>query len=194
MLFQRPKIIPASVEIYKAFKDLTDRHRDIRLINNDGEIELHDQRFPYSPIIMIGKGAVFYDPKDSKNSARNPEKQNPLKRTMPIQTLSLFLSFSSRNRPPSHIHLWDGWGEGLAHGAWSAVAATSGVLELAPGPVASLPHMEPSRCPAGGSSADTSVAGGSSATHVGGRRRALTGRMPGEVQQPCSLLEGPPRE
>ena len=65
MLFQRPKIIPASVEIYK---DLTDRHRDIRLINNDGEIELHDQRFPYSPIIMIGKGAVFYDPNDSKTA------------------------------------------------------------------------------------------------------------------------------
>jgi hypothetical protein len=66
MLFQRPKIIPASVEIYKTFKDLADRHRDIRLINNDGVIELHDQRFPYSPIIMIGKGAVFYDPNDSK--------------------------------------------------------------------------------------------------------------------------------
>jgi hypothetical protein len=36
------------------------------VVNNDGVIELHDQRFPYNPIIMIGKGAVFYDPNDSK--------------------------------------------------------------------------------------------------------------------------------
>jgi hypothetical protein len=49
------------------------------------------------------------------------------------------------------------------------------------GPVASLPHMEPSRCPAGVGSGDTSVALElAPATHVGGQRPAPTGRMPGE--------------
>jgi hypothetical protein len=66
MLFQKPKTIPASVEIYKAFKELADKHENVKLVNNDGVIELHDQRFPYNPIMMIGKGAVFYDPNDSK--------------------------------------------------------------------------------------------------------------------------------
>jgi CTP:phosphocholine cytidylyltransferase-like protein len=54
------------VEIYKAFKELAEKHEYLKLVNNDGVIELHDQRFPYNPIMMIGKGAVFYDPNDSK--------------------------------------------------------------------------------------------------------------------------------
>jgi hypothetical protein len=49
------------------------------------------------------------------------------------------------------------------------------------GPVASLTHVEPSRCPAGDGSGDTSVALElAPATHVGGQRPAPTGRMPGE--------------
>jgi hypothetical protein len=54
------------VEIYKAFKELADKHENVKLVNNDGVIELHDKRFPYNHIMRMGKGAVFYDPHDSK--------------------------------------------------------------------------------------------------------------------------------
>jgi hypothetical protein len=60
-------------------------------------------------------------------------------------------------------------GEGF--GAWGLVGGDRdqrGVGAIS-GPVASLPHMEPSRCPAGAISGDTSVALElSPATHVGG--------------------------
>jgi hypothetical protein len=57
---------------------------------------------------------------------------------------------------------------GLAHGAWSLMRNQRGA-GVGSGPVASLPHMEPSRCPAGDGSGDTSVALElAPATHVGG--------------------------
>jgi hypothetical protein len=86
----------------------------------------------------------------------------------------------SCNRLPSHIYLWDGWGEGF--GAWGlACCHDRRGAGVGSGPVASLPHVEPSRCPAGVGSGDTSVALElAPATHVGGQRPAPTGRMPGE--------------
>jgi hypothetical protein len=80
-----------------------------------------------------------------------------------------------------HITLYgDGWGEGF--GAWGlACYHDQRGAGVGSGPVASLPHMEPSRCPAGDGSGDTSVALElAPATHVGGQRPAPTGRMPGE--------------
>jgi hypothetical protein len=101
--------------------------------------------------------------------------------------LSFFLPFSSCKRLPSHIYLWDGWGEGF--GAWGlACCHDQRGAGVGSGPVASLPHMEPSRCPAGVGSGDTSVALElAPATHVGGQRRAPTGRMPGESPQPLCI-------
>jgi hypothetical protein len=64
----------------------------------------------------------------------------------------------------------------------------SGVLGLSPAPWRLCPHVKPSRCPAGAISGDTSVALGlSPATHVGGQRRAPTGRMPGVGPQPLYI-------
>jgi len=87
-----------------------------------------------------------------------------------------------------HITLYgDGWGEGF--GAWGlACYHDQRGAGVGSGPVASLPHMEPSRCPAGDGSGDTSVALElAPATHVGGQRRAPTGRMPGESPQPLCI-------
>jgi hypothetical protein len=114
--------------------------------------------------------------KTSSNNCKNkssPDDAHP-------NPLSFFLPLSSRNRLPSHIHLWDGWGEGF--GAWGlACYHDQRGAGVGSGPVASLPHMEPSRCPAGDGSGDTSVALElAPATHVGGQRRGPTGRMPGE--------------
>jgi len=88
---------------------------------------------------------------------------------------------ASCNRLPSQTNLWDGWGEGF--GAWGLVCGGRDQrgAGVGSGPVASLPHVEPSRCPAGDGSGDTSVALElAPATHVGGQRPAPTGRMPGE--------------
>jgi hypothetical protein len=66
-LFQKPKTIPASVEIHKVFRELAKRHRNIEISENDGVIELRDPRLPYFPIIWIGKGIVVYDPNTSES-------------------------------------------------------------------------------------------------------------------------------
>jgi hypothetical protein len=66
----------------------------------------------------------------------------------------------------------------LAYGAWSAVAATSGAQEwLRPRGVSAPRGTVPSRR---SDSGDLRGAGVAPATHVGGQRRAPTGRMPGE--------------
>jgi hypothetical protein len=88
---------------------------------------------------MIGKGPYLRS-KDSK-TVLEIQKQNPLRRTTPIQTLSLF-SFPFRavtgSRP---TFIYGTVGErGLAHGAWSAVAATSGVQEWLRPRGVSAPH------------------------------------------------------
>jgi hypothetical protein len=96
---------------------------------------------------------------------------------------------ASRNRLPSQTNLWDGWGEGF--GAWGLVCGGRDQrgAGVGSGPVASLPHVEPSRCPAGVGSGDTSVALElAPATHVGGQRPAPTGRMPGE--SPTTVIHG----
>jgi hypothetical protein len=104
---------------------------------------------------------------------------NPATTTGNVQPKTPLYKSRIGSRP--HITLYgDGWGEGF--GAWGlACCHDRRGAGVGSGPVASLPHMEPSRCPAGDGSGDTSVALElAPATHVGGQRPAPTGRMPGE--------------
>jgi hypothetical protein len=182
MFFKRSKTVGVPVEVYKIFKELADKHENIQVIDNDGVIELRDPRLPYFPIIWIGKGVIDLR---SKHIGISPQtRQCPL---TPTQTPSLF-SFPFRavkgSRP---TFIYGTVGErGLAHGAWSAVAATSGAQEWLRPRGVSAPHgTVPSRR---SDSGDLRGAGVAPATHVGGQRPAPTGRMPGE--SPATVIHG----
>jgi hypothetical protein len=113
--------------------------------------------------------AIAHSPRHGRRSRQSSNNYWELAKNTPLES-----RIGSR---PTFIYGTVGE-RGLAHGAWSAVAATSGAQEwLRPRGVSAPRGTVPSRR---SDSGDLRGAGVAPATHVGGQRRAPTGRMPGE--------------